>query len=72
MKTRYRRSQYTLVGLRLEFWNGIGWECGHLKHRNMTESQWLELKPKIRDWSRPWRVVASRVECKSRKQPDER
>ena len=59
-----------LVGLRLEFWNGAGWECGHPEHLNMTEAEWRELKPKIRHWSCPWRVVASRVECMSRKQPN--
>lgn len=51
-------------------WNGVAWECGHPEHRSMTEKEWRELKPKIRRWSCPWRVVASRVECKSRKQPN--
>ena len=58
-----------LIGLRLEFWNGIEWECGHPKHRDMTEAEWLELKPKIQHWSSPWRVVASRVEYESLNQP---
>ena len=69
-KTRSRRSLQPLVGLRLELWNGVAWECGHPEHRSMTEKEWRELKPKIRRWSCPWRVVASRVECKSRKQPN--
>jgi hypothetical protein len=69
-KTRPRRSLHPLVGLRLEFWNGAGWECGHPEHRNMSEATWRELKPKVRRWSCPWRVIASRVEAKSRKQPN--
>lgn len=69
-KTRPRRSLRPLVGLRLESWNGVEWECGHPSHRNMTEAQWAELKPRIKGWTCPWRIVASRVECKSRKQPN--
>lgn len=57
-----------LLGLRLEFWNGVAWECSP-EHRNISAERWQKLKLAVRKWSSPWRLIGSHVEEQSRKQP---
>jgi len=59
-----------LSNLRLEFWNGVRWERSNLEvHNIMNREEWEKLKPQIKRWTTPWRIIGEMVIDQSEQQP---